>query len=431
MDGTTSGPVTGEKMSDADALVSSPGLAVLMREELIARVAPVEELAEEFAPGLSTDSIAEMCDGVVREFSINGVAVTHAGGNAVIPGLIDAHTHLLWAGDRSSEVRMRQQGASYAEIAAAGGGIAHTVGRTRDSSQQSLLSSGVSRMREALANGTTSMEAKSGYGLDTPTELALLETMGVLASDRSLPSLDITWMGAHDAPPGQGEKSSRLADYVEELLSEQLPAVSEQGLARSCDVFCEPGWFTTEQTSDVIMAAAEAGLSGRLHIDEFADGDGARLAAELDVETADHALVSSEKGRAALGESKCNQGFLLGAPHTMGMQRFPPIQQAIDREWAWTLATDFNPNCRILSLPMIASLAVQRCAIDPLAALCAVTCNAAETVREHAGRQHGRITEGAVASLNILNGPKWEGWCLQPGSSPFSSTLLRGSTVIH
>ena len=326
-----SGPLKGY-IRDESALVADAGLAILVEDHIIKKIAETEELESEF-------SAAE---------------IINLEGKAVIPGLVDSHTHLLWAGDRSREVSWKQRGLTYRQIAEKGGGIGATVIPTRKSNDMDLAHLGIQRMREALRNGTTHMEAKSGYGLNTETELRLLTIAESISAAQGLPSLDLTWLGAHAAPP-----SSSLDSYFEEIMSEQLPAIIEQGIARSADVFCEPGWFNIEQTEEIMKASRDGGLDLRLHIDEFEDGGGGQLAADLKVTTADHAHYTSDEARAAMNDAEVNCGFLPGTPYSMGAD-YPPFAHCLDNEWAWTIASDFNPNCRTLSLPFISSILVQR-----------------------------------------------------------------------
>ncbi|MGB1549577.1 MAG: imidazolonepropionase, partial [Candidatus Poseidoniaceae archaeon] len=376
---------------------------ILVEDHIIRKVAESEELKSEF-------SSAEIID---------------LEGNAVIPGLVDSHTHLLWAGDRSREVSWRQRGLTYRQISDKGGGIGATVIPTRKSSDSELAHLGIERMREALRNGTTHMEAKSGYGLNTETELRLLTIAESISAVQGLPSLDLTWLGAHAAPP-----SSSIESYFEEIISDQLPAIIEQGIARSADVFCEPGWFNIEQTEEIMKASRDGGLDLRLHIDEFEDGGGGQLAAELQVTTADHAHYTGDDARAAMSESGVNCGFLPGTPYSMGSD-YPPFAHCLDNEWAWTIASDFNPNCRTLSLPFISSILVQRNEISPITSLAACTRNSAITTPHPSGLTHGQIVEGGIANLNIIDGPWWEAWCLQPGHSPFAATMLEGEMIYH
>ena len=397
-----SGPISGH-VEDESSLVSDAGLAILVEDHIIKKIGQTEELVSEY-------SEAEKLD---------------LEGKAIVPGLVDPHTHLLWSGDRSREVSWRQKGLTYREIAAKGGGISATVLSTRGSSDSDLAHLGIERMREALRNGTTHMEAKSGYGLSTESELRLLNIAESISAVQGLPSLDLTWLGAHSAPP-----SININSYFEELMSEQLPAIVEQGIARSADVFCEPGWFSIEQTEDIMKASREGGLDLRLHVDEFEDGGGGQLAAELEVTTADHSHYTGEDAREAMSKAGVNCGFLPGTPYSMGVD-FPPFALCLENNWTWSIGTDFNPNCRTLSLPFISSILVQRNEISPIATLAACTRNSAITTPHPSGLVHGQIIEGGIANLNIVDGPWWEAWCLQPGHSPFAATMLEGELIFH
>ena len=394
-------PLAGAAMSSDDLI--EEGLGFVIENGVFTRIAPSEDIEAEFGRA-------------------QAVSLNH---RAIVPGLVDGHTHLLWGGDRSNEMRMRQQGLSYAEIGARGGGIRHTVMSTRALSQSELLTLGQQRLKVALCCGTTALEAKSGYGLDTETELRLLQTASALNAESHI-DIHHTWLGAHDAPPG-GDR----ADYVEELLSEQLPAVIDQGIAQYADVFCEPGWFTLEETASICEAAKQAGLKIRLHVDEFADGGGLGLAAELGAVTADHAGYSSSDQRAAAAEAGALQGFLPGTPYVLGMDHWPPVQECIDEGWAWTLASDFNPNCQSLSLPMVGSFVTHRMGVDPLSALVACSRNSGVGLKRSDGLAHGVIVEGGVANLNVLNGVEVDGWCQTPGVSPFGATMIGGVMKEH
>ena len=391
--GDVAKPLVGLEMS-SDEQIHPSGYGFVIESGRFTIIAPTDEIIAEFGQE----------------------SVTHDLSNkAIIPGFIDAHTHLLWAGDRSNEMRMRQQGMSYSEVAEAGGGIRYTVGQTRES--DSLKEIGQSRLLMAKNHGTTYIETKSGYGLDTNSELKLLATYGDLQIKNPKIQMSATWMGAHDIPYGMTR-----GEYVEQLLSEQLPSVIEQGIAQSVDVFCEPGWFTIEDTEEICREAKRAGLSIRLHVDEFVDGNGLELAAELGAVTADHAIHSSEDARASAAEAGTVQGFLPGTPYVMGSDVWPPIQQCIDEEWPWTLATDFNPNCQSLSIPMTGSLACHRLKVDPIAALASVTRNPATTLPVRGNVVHGVITEGAIANFNQLKSEIVESRCQSFGHSAISQT---------
>ena len=251
----------------------------------------------------------------IEEFESSDAKLVDVGGRAIVPGFIDAHNHLIWAGDRFNEHNLRMQGHSYSEIAGMGGGIMQTVTSTRKSNDEELLSIGRTRLSEALRSGTTFVEAKSGYGLSTEHELRLLSVVNQLKSEKNLPSIHSTWMGAHAVTPDQTYES-----YTEEILSEQLPAVLDSRLAESADVFCEPGWFSIEQSEDILRASRRGGLNLRMHVDEFVDGGGGELAAELSVMTADHAHHTPMEVRMAMKEAGVITGFLPGTPYFNGDQ---------------------------------------------------------------------------------------------------------------
>lgn len=359
----------------------------------------------------------------IEEFESSDANFVDVGGKAIVPGFIDAHNHLIWSGDRFNEHNLRMQGHSYADIAAMGGGIMQTVSTTRGSSEEELLAIGKTRLSQALRNGTTFLEAKSGYGLSTEHELRLLKIVNQLKSEEHLPSIHSTWMGAHAVTPDQTYES-----YTEEILSEQLPAVLASELAESADVFCEPGWFSIEQAEDILRASRRGGLDLRMHIDEFTDGGGGELAAELNVMTADHAHHTPMEARIAMKEAGVITGFLPGTPYFNGDQ-WPDFKAVQEMGIPFSMATDFNPNCNTNSIPFIGSLAVQRNGMSPYDALYCVTRHAALSTPRSDGIVHGVIKKGAIANFNILKSRHWESWCMTPSSSPVHSTCLEGHYI--
>ena len=357
------------------------------------------------------------------EFDSSDAQFVDVKGRSIVPGFIDAHNHLVWAGDRFNEHNLRMQGKSYADIASMGGGIMQTVLQTRNATNDSLYRIGHMRLKESLRNGTTFVEAKSGYGLSTEHELRLLSIVQQLRLDENLPSLHSTWMGAHAVTPEHDYDS-----YTEEILAEQLPEILESGLADSADVFCEPGWFTVEQSEDILRASRQGGLDLRMHIDEFKDGGGGDLAAELKVRTADHAHHTSMETRHKMHDAGVITGFLPGTPYSNG-DDWPNFREVQDDGIAFTMATDFNPNCYINSIPFIGSLAVQRNGMSPFDALACVTREAAKSTPRPDNLDHGVIKRGAIANFNILKSKHWESWCMSPSSSPVHSVVLEGQYI--
>jgi imidazolonepropionase len=327
-----------------------------------------------------------------------------AAGGLVTPGLIDAHTHLVFAGTREGEWQLRSRGAGYMEILAAGGGILSTVAATRAESEADLVAGARSRLDEMLANGTTTAEAKSGYGLSTQTELRQLEVIGRL--DREGPvQLMATYLGAHAvAPEFRGRPDSAEA-YVSAVIGEQLPAVAGQGIARFCDVFCEKGAFDPAQTGRILEAARSLGLALRVHADELVPSGGAELAARMGCLSADHLAAPSEEGVAALARAAGTGAPVVATllPATswfLGKHHFAPARRFIDAGIPVALATDLNPGTSpTMSLPLVMSIACLEMGMTPVEALVAVTINAAHSIG--LGAEVGSVEPGKQADLVV------------------------------
>ena len=403
-------PLSGERLLDRESLVHPAGMAIMIRGGIIEKIAPSEEVLSEFAPWYPSESTS------------GEVEVIDIGEMSVVPGFVDSHTHLPWSGDRTNELAMRLRGRTYQEIAQSGGGIMKTVRHTRSTPKRHLVTSGISRAQEFMRNGTTTLEAKSGYGLDLDSEIKLLESISEI--DRST-SLDIraTWLGAHDFPPEMGR-----GEYVEHLISEQLPVISELSLAKWVDVFCEEGWFTNEQTEDLVKASKDYGMKSRLHVDEFVDGGGLALAADLGSVSADHVACSNDDSRVSAAESGTVQTFLPGTPYVLGKRLELPMNKCIREDWPFSIATDFNPNCPITSLPFIGSIVAHRLGVDPIASLVAATRNPATTMFD-GEEPRGVLSEGSIADMNVLWSSSADSWCQTPGSSPVRNTIKNGIIV--
>ena len=403
-------PLSGERLLDRESLVHPAGMAIMIRGGIIEKIASSEEVLSEFAPWYPSESTS------------GEVEVIDIGEMSVVPGFVDSHTHLPWSGDRTNELAMRLRGKTYQEIAQSGGGIMKTVRHTRSTPKRHLVTSGISRAQEFMRNGTTTLEAKSGYGLDLDSEIKLLESISEI--DRST-SLDIraTWLGAHDFPPEMGR-----GEYVEHLISEQLPVISELSLAKWVDVFCEEGWFTNEQTEDLVKASKDYGMKSRLHVDEFVDGGGLALAADLGSVSADHVACSNDDSRVSAAESGTVQTFLPGTPYVLGKRLELPMNKCIREDWPFSIATDFNPNCPITSLPFIGSIVAHRLGVDPIASLVAATRNPATTMFD-GEEPRGVLSEGSIADMNVLWSSSADSWCQTPGSSPVRNTIKNGIIV--
>ncbi len=319
-----------------------------------------------------------------------------AGGRAVLPGLVDCHTHLVHAGTRQHELNLRSQGKSYQEIAAAGGGIASTVAATRKATAEELFGSARTRAMEALGRGITTIEVKTGYGLDAQSEAKMVEVIGRLRDE--LPVRILGTMLAHIVPQ---EFCERRTEYLQLWLGKMLVAAARSGVVEACDCFVEEGAFTKNEARAVIGAGKVLGLSGHLHVDQFRDGGGASLAAELRVLSADHLDHASEKGMKAMAAAGVVGVVLPGASLFAGKGRYPDARRMIDHGVRVAISTDHNPGTSpTLDLWLMATIAAAQMGMTCDEALLGITRNAALALGLP---DEGRIAVGAPADLIILD----------------------------
>jgi len=381
--------------------IAPPGTAVACLDGRIVAVAAESQAREALAAALAEIGASpDACD------------VIDATGGTVTPGLVDPHTHLLFGGSREREVVLRQRGAGYLEILAAGGGILATVAATRAASDALLLAHGRRWLGEMLRHGATTVEAKSGYGLDTPTELRLLAIAGRLAAEGPVDVIP-TFLGAH-AVPGEvraahPDAAAAAEAYVRAVIDEQLPAVAAQGIARSADVFCEAGVFSPDQARRILQAARECGLEIRLHADELAPSGAAELAAEIGALSADHLGCPSSAGIAALAAAAAGSArpvvavLLPTVPWFLGLDLREPARDLIAAGVPVAIGTDFNPGTSpIPSLPLAMSVAVLRLGLTPAEALAATTVNAAAALGL---ADRGTLEPGRRADLVVWDVP--------------------------
>ena len=322
-----------------------------------------------------------------------------ARGKTVIPGFVDPHTHLVFSGSRESEFVMKLEGKSYMEILAAGGGIQRTVRATRAASERELLRSAMARLDRMLLHGTTTVEGKSGYGLDLDTEMRSLIVLE-MADQRHPVDVVRTFLGAHAVPP---EYQGRPDDYIDFIIKTALPEAARLKLAEFCDVFCEEGVFTVAQSRRLLQAAKKLGLRPKLHADEIVRTRGAELAAELGAISADHLLKSSKEGLQRMKESGVIGVLLPGTPFSLMQKEYPDARMMVSMGLPLALATDLNPNCMTESMPFIMALACYNMKLTPSEALTAATINAACAI----GREGsvGSLEPGKKADIAILDAP--------------------------
>jgi imidazolonepropionase len=322
--------------------------------------------------------------------------VVDAGRRVVMPGFVDAHAHPVFAGNRADEFERRAAGATYEEIAAAGGGIRSTVRRTRAASEEELFAAALAREEWFLRTGTTTVEAKSGYGLTVEDELKMLRVVRRLNAEGKLNYVP-TFLGAHEVPD---EYRPRRGEYVGLVVNEMLPRVADEGLAEFCDVFCEERVFTVAESRRVLEAARASGLGLRVHADQLSPSGGARLAAELKAKTADHLEHTDAAGIAALKAAGVQPVLLPGSVYALGSRRYPAARAMIEAGLAVVLATDFNPGSSPTpSMTMILSLASTQMQMTPAEAITAATVNAAHSLNR--GDETGTLERGRRADFVI------------------------------
>jgi imidazolonepropionase len=327
-----------------------------------------------------------------------GCEVVDARGRVVMPGFVDAHTHPVFAGARVEEYEMRSAGATYREIALSGGGIRSTVRLTRAATEDELVAAGKRYAKWFLRGGTTAVEAKSGYGLSIEDELKILRAIRRLSRETPLDYIP-TFLGAHETPD---EFQADREGYLRLVVEEMLPRVVAAGLAEYCDVFCEPGVFSLEQTRRVLAAAKARGLQLRLHADQLSLSGGAVLAAEMGAVTADHLENTDERGIAAMRQAGVQPVLLPGSVYALGLTRYPAARAMLDAGLAVVLATDFNPGSSpTTSMPMVLSLASTQMKMTPAEAITAATINAAYSVGR--GRELGSLETGKRADFVLYD----------------------------
>jgi imidazolonepropionase len=348
--------------------------------------------------------------------------VVDARGRTVVPGFVDGHTHLVFAGDRRDELQRRLAGASYADIAEGGGGIVKTVAATRHAGETDLVAAARPRLAAMLAQGTTTAEVKSGYGLDLESELKMLRAIRRLGAEQPV-SLIATFMGAHEFPL---EDRAVPARYVDLLIDTMVPAVAAEGLAEWCDVFCERGVFTPEQSEAILRAGLAHGLKPRIHADELALSGGSAVAARVGARSADHLIFIDEPHAEGLARAGVVATLLPAAAFFLKLGRFAPARMLIERGVAVALATDLNPGGGFTpSMPFVMSLACFGMHMTIEEALVAATINAAASLDRQA--VCGSLEVGKPLDAVIVDGPLSE--LVRVGAPVIGGVIKNGHLV--
>ncbi len=382
--------------------------AIIVRAERIHWIGPTSEL-----PPHATSGQCEIVEG-------RGLRLL------ALPGFVDSHTHPVFAGTRANEYELRSQGKSYQEIAQAGGGIRASVRQLRAASLDQLTEMLELHFRQFLSHGTTTIEAKSGYGLSLADELKSLQALAALRG-RSRLEVFPTFLGAHAIPE---EHEETRGEYVRALVEEMIPRVAEEGLAQFCDVFCDTGYFTVDESRTILLAARQAGLRLRIHAEELAHTGGARLAAELGAVSADHLEWIRGNDIKALKKAGTIATLLPGTAFNLGLDRYPPARKLIAAGVPVALATDFNPgSCFTLNMQIILSIACSQMKMTPAEAITAATVNGAHALG--AADRLGTIEAGKQADIVLMDVADYRELPYFFGVNHCVLTIKKGTVVIN
>jgi imidazolonepropionase len=382
--------------------------ALLVRDGLIAAVGPrarIESLPEA--------SAAEKLD---------------LGGRVILPGFVDSHTHLVHAASRAEEYELKIAGASYEEIARRGGGILNSVAKLRKATSDALKHRALAALRQFAAYGTTTLEAKSGYGLNVPSELKILWLHKDLAAEQPLEIVS-TFLGAHVVPADFRNTPAGVSQYITLLTDQLIPQVVQEKLAEFCDVFCDRGAFTRQQSKHILETAQKQGLVARLHAEQLSRTGAAQLAIQLGAASCDHLEHVNAADIAALAKSKTVATLLPGCDFHLGLKKYAPARKLIEAGAIVALATDYNPGTSpTLSMPMILSLACTQLRMTPAEAIAAATVNAAYALRRLS--HIGSLDVGKLADLAVFEVADYREIPYYFGVNTCWLTMKRG-VVVH
>ena len=349
--------------------------------------------------------------------------IVNAVGRVVLPGFVDAHAHAVFAGNRLGDFERRAKGETYEQIAAAGGGIWSTVEKTRAANETKLFEQSKKHANWFLKCGTTTVEAKSGYGLTVEDELKILRVIRRLNEETPIEFVP-TFLGAHAVP-----REWRQSEYIDLVIKEMLPRVASEKLAEFCDVFCERGYFDIAQSREILAAAKKHGLKLRIHADQLTNSGAAKLAAEAKATTADHLEKIDEQGIAALKAAKVQPVLLPGSVYALGSKGYPRAREMIEAGLAVVIATDFNPGSSpTASMPMILSLVCTQMKMSPAEAITSSTINAAYSLGR--GDKVGSLEAGKLANFSIFDCQDYRELAYWFGFSQTHSVYARGERVL-
>ncbi len=355
-----------------------------------------------------------------------GTTVLDATARTVLPGFVDPHTHLVFGGTREAEFEQRCLGVPYLEIAKKGGGIRSSVRQLRQVSEEDLYERTLKRLSGFVAGGTTTLEAKSGYGLDTVNELKSLRVLAKVNETHPV-DLALTFLGAHEVPDEHRESRD---EYLRIVIEEMIPEVAQEKLAEFCDVFCEHGVFEVPESRKVLLAGREAGLIPKLHAEEFEPIGGAKLAAEVGAISADHLVAIDEEGMDAMLEAQVIPVCLPGTTFFLNLKRHAPARAMIDRGLPVAIATDFNPGSSMThSMPMILTLACVQYGLQPAEALTAATVNSAYAMNR--GGDVGSLEPGKAGDLVLWDIPNHRYLPYHFGGARASVVVKRGKVIFE
>jgi len=360
---------------------------------------------------------------IQRDFK--GRNTIDAAGKIVLPGFVDPHTHLVFFGSREDEFETRIEGASYLEVLQKGGGILRTVRETRKASEEQLVESCKKTLDVMLEHGTTTVEAKSGYGLTLKDELKCLRVIHRLNKEHPV-NVVSTFLGAHAIPL---EHEHNAGEYVQLIIDDIIPAVADQKLAEFCDVFCEKGVFNRDQSRRILLRGKELGLKPKLHADEMTHFRGAELAAEIEAVSAEHLLFASEAGLKAMAKKRVVAVLLPAAAFSLMLQRYADARRMIEIGVAVSLGTDFNPSCWVENQQIIIALACRQMRMTPAEAITATTINAAHAVNR--AHESGSLEPGKKADVIILNVPNYKFLGYRFGVNLVDKVIKEGKLVVE